>query len=583
MSGHIFVAHGDLTQLSADAIVYSASTYLLHEPSGHLFPAFKANVPGFATLAKDLPASCAIGDAFWVRLSGDRKPRGVVVVAAAGGGRTLSREQKTQLAVRNALETAIAELRKILPAGERLLIALPTFRQGVGGDRNVRHQSARLQIAAAHDVLQAHADVDAAFVTYTADSYRIYLQARRDLGLAPACPLPEEPSAELRQALHDERCVLFLGAGLSAGAGLPGWQAFIDHLAGELGVASDRSDLEYFLDLAQWYAEKRGAAALTELIHHQFAAAEARPTLAHYLLLSLPVRLVLTTNYDDLLERALTGLRRYPVTVVKETEVVYTGQSDGVCVVKLHGDARRREGIVLSRDDYDGFFRNRPALALLLEGLLLNQTFLFAGYSLRDPNFRQVYSRIADMLRGAKRDAFAVTVDAGTETSPFLIRQWRNKNLHLLPMRGETLDERVQNSLRFFDWLADQVASRTPGLFLAHDVPLAGPLEELRRHLMSGVGPALEDACGHVEAEGDVRYLAAVLEFLTLHGWRPGAAWTRTLGQLWEELATKVQEPTLRRRMLITALRYTERFDHAERIRQRLEEVGKEGPERGPP
>ena len=47
----------------------------------------------------------------------------------------------------------------------------------------------------------------------------------------------------------------------------------------------------------------------------------ALPTLAHYLLLSLPVRLVLTTNYDELLEMTLTALKRYPVKVVQQRDV----------------------------------------------------------------------------------------------------------------------------------------------------------------------------------------------------------------------------------------------------------------------
>src|SRR5205085_4469760 len=128
----------------------------------------------------------------------------------------------------------------------------------------------------------------------------------------------------------------------------------------------------------------------------------------------------------------------------EQKDVALTGHSDGVCVVKLHGDARQQRGIVLCRDDYDAFFRKRPAMALLLEGLLLNQTFLFVGYGLKDPNFRQIYSRIADMLQGAKRAAFALTVEAGSETSPFLTQQWQRKGLHLLAMPGEKPEERIQ-------------------------------------------------------------------------------------------------------------------------------------------
>ena len=202
--------------------------------------------------------------------------------------------------------------------------------------------------------------------------------------------------------MADGDCVLFVGAGLSRGAGLPDWGQLVERMARELGIASrDRLDN---LDLAQWYRERFSPAELAEVIRKTFGdpAVAPRPTLAHFLLMSLPVRHVITTNYDDLLERALIALKRHPVKVIRQEDVARMRWSDGVHVVKLHGDASEAEAIVLCRDDYDEFFDRRPAMALLLEGLLLNQTFFFVGYGLRDPNFRQVYSRIARMLRDAR-------------------------------------------------------------------------------------------------------------------------------------------------------------------------------------
>jgi hypothetical protein len=573
VDGHIFVANGDLTQLTAHAVAYSTSTAL--RPDGNLYPAFARHVADFPALFNALPRPCRLGDSFWLRLPGGGAPRGVVVVAAAGGSRVVSREEKARLAVRSALDTAIGELRRLHPEPERLLVALPTFRQGMGGDRNIRLESARTQIATTREVLERHPAVDVAFVPYTADSYRIFLQARRELGLAPTCPAGVPSPSGLLAALRERRCVLFVGAGVSAGAGLPGWNKLIDRLAADLGVAlGPREDLDFYLDLAQWYIEKRGRDALATLLAGLFTSLGARPTLAHYLLMSLPVRLAVTTNYDDLLERTLTALRRHPVVVVEEKDVALTGRADGVCVVKLHGDAAQKRGIVLSRDDYDGFFRKRPAMALLLEGLLLNQTFLFAGYGLKDPNFRQIYSRIADILEGADRQAFALSVEAGGETGPLLAEQWARKGLRLLAMPGDGHGDRIGASLRFLDWLADQVTLQTQDLFLARDVPGAGHLEPLRRQLIEDVGREVEQAACGPWGDKDAQHLAEVLAFLTDHGWRPAPGSGLALWQLWERLADGFADAAGKRRMLITALRYTERSDDDEYLRKRLREAG---------
>jgi hypothetical protein len=565
---HLFLAPGDLTRLSADAIAFSASSYLGRD--GNLYSSFRAHVPGFAPwyleLGRREASRCRVGDTFWLELDRERRPYGVVVVASTGKGDV---EDKAGTAVRAAFTTAVERLRAMGHTGRRL-IALPAFRVGMGGDRSQRLHSARLQIAAALDVLQRHADADAVFVTYTPTLYHIFLEARRQL-LGPSRP-PVDRHPELEQALLAGECVLFAGAGLSRGAGLPDWHELIHRLAADLGV--DPGQRLDYLDLAQWHRERFGPAALADVIRQTFHHPERppRPTLAHYLLLALPVRHVLTTNYDDLLEQTLTALKRHPIKVVQQEDVARTGAGGGVYVVKLHGDAGSAEEVVLSRDDYDEFFTSRPAMALLLEGLLLNQTFFFVGYGLRDPNFRQIYSRIARMLRQARRPAYATTFEATGDTGPYVHEQWRHKQLHLIPIAGADDDERERHFLCFLDRLAEEVTLRRPGLFLAPDVEVPRPLAALRGLLSDRVGRELEELSESELSGVEVRHLAEVLQFLAAHGWRPRPYGGRDLCRLWAQLADRAPDAGARRRMLIQALGCAETFADVERIRAWLAE-----------
>lgn len=569
MKGHLFIAPGDLTQLSADALAYSASNSLGRD--GNLYSAFAANVPGFADwYNRQRPPQGQlreVGDTFWMPLEKGRKPRGVVAVISTGGERTS--EDKAAIAVRAALTTAARELRAAHGEKEHLLIALPTFRMGKGGDRRQRLRSARAQIAAAREFLAQHEGIDVAFIAYTIPLYQIFLEARREVRDGATVIPHHYPSLE--QALLARECVFFVGAGLSTAAGLPDWNSLVRRLGDELGLPwSDRHD---YLDLAQWYRERFGRERLAGLLREMYAT-PALPTLAHYLLMSLPLRHVITTNYDDLLERALIGLKQHPVKVLHQEDVARTGQSE-VFVVKLHGDIAHPDEIVLTRDDYEEFFQQRPAMALLLEGLLLNQTFFFVGYGLRDPNFRQIHGRIVRMLREAHRPAFATTFETSGGSGPYLVEQWANKQINLISVPGASLAEQSHALLRFLDELADLVALQMPQWFLAPEVEVSRELTRLRRLLIDEVGAEME-AFAERNLSGpagqqEVRYLAEVLEFLTGHGWRPSPRSGLELCRLWEHLAEAATSGE-QRRLLLAALNTAEAFTDAERIRRKLEE-----------
>jgi hypothetical protein len=180
------------------------------------------------------------------------------------------------------------------------------------------------------------------------------------------------------------------------------------------------------------------------------------------------------------------------------------------------------------------------------------------------------------MLEGARRAAFALTIEGGGAAGPLLTDQWRRKGLHLLAMPGDRSEERIRASDLFLDWLADQVTLQSQDLFLARDVPADGPLAPLRSRLIEDVGREVEKGCDNTCTAEEAQHLAEVLGFLTDHGWRPAARAGLSLWQMWARLAESLADDAQKRRLLVTALRHTERADDADRIRQRLSEL-KEG------
>ena len=209
-------------------------------------------------------------------------------------------------------------------------------------------------------------------------------------------------------------------------------------------------------------------------------------------------------------------------------------------------------------------------MAILLEGLLLNQTFFFVGYSLRDPNFRHVFGRIARLLRESHRPAFAMSFEAHGDTSAYLQRQWHRQQLELIPVPGETAGDQQQSFLRFLDALADRVTLDAAPLSLAADVPVSDQLAPLRG-LMQQVGTEVLRLSREPAADADLAFLADTLDFLADHGWRPSPAWHRpTLCLLYQQLAVHARDESTRRRLLVAALGCAEAFTEVRRLRDDL-------------
>jgi len=201
--------------------------------------------------------------------------------------------------------------------------------------------------------------------------------------------------------------VLFVGAGLSKGAGLPDWKALMRPLAQELGCSPDLDPTK----IAQYYQNKHGGSGRNLLVQHVKRALTQpgiRPSHNHQLLAQLPAPIIFTTNYDDLLERALSqrGVNR----IVRDKNIGYW-DDEALTLVKMHGSLDDEETLVITSDDYAAYFRVHPNITRQLSALLMTRTFLFLGYSLSDPDFWLVYHQIRFDLAEHKRPAYAVLLN----------------------------------------------------------------------------------------------------------------------------------------------------------------------------
>ena len=224
-----------------------------------------------------------------------------------------------------------------------------------------------------------------------------------------------DPYVDLKQQLANGEVCAFVGAGLSVGAGLPGWYDLISQLSQRIDYElppAKWATSDTLIDAAQAYVNSQGLNSLITFLRRNLDSLGKSPTAAHQALARLPIKLVFTANYDDLLERAFRDAGRRVNLVTKDSYIPYIEQGGNVVnVLKLWGDLDQPESIVLTREQYGRFFLERPQLVKLLETQLGLSTMLYLGWSHRDPHFNLVFGEMLARYGGNMKPGYAAMFD----------------------------------------------------------------------------------------------------------------------------------------------------------------------------
>lgn len=242
---------------------------------------------------------------------------------------------------------------------------------------------------------------------------------------------------ELTKELREENLALFIGAGLSSPAGFVSWSELLAPIAEELKLDIDREfDL---VSLAQYYINENvgNRGRLNQLLIDEFCR-DAEVTDNHRILARLPIHTYWTTNYDKLIEKALSEARKIPDVKYTKKQLVYTKPKRDAVVYKMHGDVDHPAEAVLIKDDYEKYHVDRQPFMDGLRGDLISKTFLFLGFSFTDPNLDYILSRVRVAYSKDQRQHYcilrAVQKEADENRADFEYRQ-RKQELFVQDLR----------------------------------------------------------------------------------------------------------------------------------------------------
>jgi tetratricopeptide (TPR) repeat protein len=215
----------------------------------------------------------------------------------------------------------------------------------------------------------------------------------------------------LAEEIDRHRLAVFLGAGCSVAAGLPSWKQLIDELLVHYQIKTNETNL---IRLASRLERDVGSLAFREKVCDKL---RSRPDLSialHNILVSLDIKLFVTTNYDHILEDAFRTQGYAPRIVYNDTDVP-TIDPTRQTIVKLHGDIDSPSSLIITSIDYTRYLTKHPRFIEWFKNYVAQNTLLFLGTSFDDPRLKETDDHVLRLYDKKRRQPFIILKSPETD------------------------------------------------------------------------------------------------------------------------------------------------------------------------
>ena len=210
----------------------------------------------------------------------------------------------------------------------------------------------------------------------------------------------EESIKQISDASKLDKLTFFVGAGLSMLSEYPSWKALVNEFSKKLELPI-KGDNEYYtneeyLSIPQkfYYSINKNNEEYYDLIDQHLDKEDIEPNDVHDLILMLKPASIITTNFDNLIEKAVSKHGMF-YDVIASDSSVGTLESKNY-ILKVHGDLKNRN-VVLKEEDYLNYSENFKLIETLLKSIFSTNTVVFIGYTLGDYNIKLILNWVRNL------------------------------------------------------------------------------------------------------------------------------------------------------------------------------------------
>jgi hypothetical protein len=239
----------------------------------------------------------------------------------------------------------------------------------------------------------------------------------------------------LVEAVRQRRVLLFTGAGISVAAGMPTAKELLS-IVQKKASPSDITDFPNAMAAAE---AKIGRHELVSTVIAALRKGGLQPSKVHSLIASIGFDVIVTTNFDILLEEAFRAAGRTCFPVVHPEELAYADTND-ILLIKIHGSMDRPDSLLLTSTDYRDFEARKALLIQTLTHYFVTRSIIFVGYSLTDESLLRVIQDICSKLGAHRRPAYLVIPSMDVAVIDRMRKIWP---ITLIPENTESFFEKL--------------------------------------------------------------------------------------------------------------------------------------------